>query len=435
MKSFRSICIFTLAAVALPHSVAAQNYTFTNIADTAGSFSAFAGVFGGPRLNNSGAVSFIAQLDAGGSGVYRGDGVAIATIADSSGPYFSFFTADINDAGQVAFLAQSDAIGPGIFRGDGVTVNTIILQRDLPFDSSKLLDEGEPVVINNAGVVAFFAIGGGLPNNGIYVGSGGNITPVSNFTHRAFAPTINNLGQVAYTYSPLSSTEQGIRVGNGGTTSFVIDNSGPYNVFFRPDLNDSNVVAVAATNDSGGVSVLRIDGGAVDVVAGPFTTASDVGINNAGDVAFMAQTSTNVYSILTGPDSVANKVIRDGDALFGSTATLLQGLTTIDGPNDAGQIVFRYSLADGRQGVALATPNAMLNGDFNCDGDVDGRDFLKWQRDTSVGNLADWQANYGMGIPLTSAATAAEATSPVPEPGSLILVVCSALLAPLAHRV
>jgi len=36
------------------------------------------------------------------------------------------------------------------------------------------------------------------------------------------------------------------------------------------------------------------------------------------------------------------------------------------------------------------------------DGDVEGRDFLVWQRgyavpSQSVGDLADWQANYGVG--------------------------------------
>jgi hypothetical protein len=34
-------------------------------------------------------------------------------------------------------------------------------------------------------------------------------------------------------------------------------------------------------------------------------------------------------------------------------------------------------------------------GDFDDDGDVDGRDFLLWQRNPSVGNLADWQSNHG----------------------------------------
>ena len=40
-------------------------------------------------------------------------------------------------------------------------------------------------------------------------------------------------------------------------------------------------------------------------------------------------------------------------------------------------------------------------GDFDEDGDVDGRDFLVWQRNPSVGDLADWQANYGVGAALS----------------------------------
>ncbi|MDZ4659524.1 MAG: PEP-CTERM sorting domain-containing protein, partial [Bythopirellula sp.] len=52
-------------------------------------------------------------------------------------------------------------------------------------------------------------------------------------------------------------------------------------------------------------------------------------------------------------------------------------------------------------------------GDFDCDGDVDGRDFLVWQRNPAVGNLSDWQANFG---PLIAESVA------VPEPGTLALL-------------
>jgi hypothetical protein len=61
-----------------------------------------------------------------------------------------------------------------------------------------------------------------------------------------------------------------------------------------------------------------------------------------------------------------------------------------------------------------------IAGDFDEDGDVDGRDLLVWQRDTSVGDLTDWEANYGGGAPVESS-TAAEAASPVPEPTSIAL--------------
>ena len=53
-------------------------------------------------------------------------------------------------------------------------------------------------------------------------------------------------------------------------------------------------------------------------------------------------------------------------------------------------------------------------GDFDNDGDVDGRDFLAWQRHPHLGSLADWQNAYG--------SDSLSATAVVPEPS------CSALL-------
>ncbi len=67
-----------------------------------------------------------------------------------------------------------------------------------------------------------------------------------------------------------------------------------------------------------------------------------------------------------------------------------------------------------------------LAGDFDGDGDIDGRDFLVWQRGgsptpLSAGDLTDWQTNYGVG-PLVSSTS-------VPEPASalLLLGVCGAM--------
>lgn len=54
-------------------------------------------------------------------------------------------------------------------------------------------------------------------------------------------------------------------------------------------------------------------------------------------------------------------------------------------------------------------------GDFNGDGNVDGTDFLLWQRDPGVGALADWQANYGT-------VAAAPAAGNVPEPAAATLL-------------
>jgi hypothetical protein len=61
--------------------------------------------------------------------------------------------------------------------------------------------------------------------------------------------------------------------------------------------------------------------------------------------------------------------------------------------------------------------------DFDEDGDIDGRDFLVWQRGESpdplsADDLALWQEQYGTEPPLTAA------TVVVPEPGSIAILLC-----------
>ena len=68
-----------------------------------------------------------------------------------------------------------------------------------------------------------------------------------------------------------------------------------------------------------------------------------------------------------------------------------------------------------------------LSGDFDGDGDVDGFDFLKWQRGgspnpLSASDLTDWEMNYGTDSLLTANSAA------VPEPTSLLLMLVASLL-------
>lgn len=65
-----------------------------------------------------------------------------------------------------------------------------------------------------------------------------------------------------------------------------------------------------------------------------------------------------------------------------------------------------------------------LPGDFDGDGDVDGRDFLVWQRGgspvpLSTDDLNAWQTNYGIGEPSPPPAS----TLVIPEPTSLAIVI------------
>ncbi len=87
--------------------------------------------------------------------------------------------------------------------------------------------------------------------------------------------------------------------------------------------------------------------------------------------------------------------------------------------------------------VSEAFPDAQLveapsqPGDFDADGDVDGNDFLVWQRGVggvhNAATLATWKANFG--------ASVTAASGGVPEPAGAVLVgLALALLRSCAHR-
>ncbi|QEG33579.1 hypothetical protein [Bythopirellula goksoeyrii] len=77
--------------------------------------------------------------------------------------------------------------------------------------------------------------------------------------------------------------------------------------------------------------------------------------------------------------------------------------------------------------LSVVAVSAGLSGDFDADGDVDGRDFLAWQRDPSVGDLADWQANYG-------AESSLENIAAIPEPAGGLLLAVATLTAFVRQR-
>lgn len=88
------------------------------------------------------------------------------------------------------------------------------------------------------------------------------------------------------------------------------------------------------------------------------------------------------------------------------------------GDYGAANLFITYSGGDGDD-VALLSA---LPGDFDVDGDVDGDDFLKWQRGESPfplsrTDLADWETNYGSSVLLTAVTVA------VPEPAAVLLMV------------
>ncbi len=78
--------------------------------------------------------------------------------------------------------------------------------------------------------------------------------------------------------------------------------------------------------------------------------------------------------------------------------------------------------------LALLTVTLVGPGDFDGNLVVDGFDFLKWQRGQSpnplsASDLAAWEANYGMALPVSATSTA------VPEPTTSALALAALCLA------
>lgn len=114
----------------------------------------------------------------------------------------------------------------------------------------------------------------------------------------------------------------------------------------------------------------------------------------------------------------------------------LNGLWNTLGTQDVSDLTFQYrdtALETTLNGV-VEFAGASSPGDFDNDGDVDGRDFLIWQRGDSpsplsAGDLAAWQSNYGAGG-LSAEASAVS----VPEPGSMLLIALGLGLVALNKR-
>jgi len=140
----------------------------TTIADNSGLFSDFYSSDANPTstydLNDNGRVAFLVNLDAGGAGIFIGNGGATTTIVDTSGPFLFFFSFgggqapgfSLNNSGAVAFSAALDTGGFGIFTGPDALVDEVISVDDPLFGSTVaelLMGEGS---LNDTGQIAFF---------------------------------------------------------------------------------------------------------------------------------------------------------------------------------------------------------------------------------------------------------------------------------------
>lgn len=195
---------------------------------------------------------------------------------------------------------------------------------------------------------------------------------------------------------------------------------------------------IAWTADAAGVTPLVVLGNGANSVQlqDPVEAAANTGVNGSGNLHGDGTALALDLSPLAASGDLLLLDNRTTAPVVGffenaTTGDLYEEGEAILGTGFAGLVTISYIGGTGNDVVLTLT--AGLLGDFNSDLQVDGADFLAWQRGFP-GNqpgqlLADWQANYG------AASAAVGGAAQLPEPSALACASLAITLAALAMRV
>lgn len=342
----------------------AIQYTFTNIADSTGPFSADFFSFGAPVINDNGIVAWRADLDSGAQGIFLGGrGRPTITLADtfegSALRFAAFQGISINNSGHVAFFARTDFDLPALYVGNGESL--IRVANDLNVTSTATPS------ISDTGMVAFDEIGFA------YTALSGVLTPVNANenapvkTYPVESAFLNDAGTLAY-HEPGSAGGIKTLSISSGVVATIADASDGFISFGlgKPTINNLGTTAFRAFNSIDNLwGVFTSDGGSPVTIIGDGTVRIDTGhspptINDSGVVASKGLFGSGQNGIFTGRDAVADKVIATNDQLFGSTVKRIEGFSR-EGLNSGNELAFGYQLANGVFGIAVATPYLELS--------------------------------------------------------------------------
>jgi hypothetical protein len=348
------VAVMVTAVMARPSgSRAASDYLISDVINTSGQFE----VIGLPVINNGGTLAFFGSKDPipfspreMGMYVWRDGQMSPLYLAGSS-----FFLSDlsINDAGQVAFI--HGALNEHYLRS-GTDASTLTLVADTTGPFRSPLSELE---VTNSGELVFQGRLDGQDTLGIYRGP----DPVVD----RIADAQSGVGLVSL-MSVAPDDTVFFRGGQGlDRAVYKPGNNGPELVFDFDDTRYNNAsgyrenasgqrVFSAFVRDEGFVEALFTG---PDIVAdrivdtsGAFNAILNASITRNGTIVFQADLDNGATGIFVGPDPVEDKVVAEGDPLFGSTIANLN--IGDEGVNDLGQVAFWYRLANGVEGVAVA---------------------------------------------------------------------------------
>jgi hypothetical protein len=378
------------------------------------------------RINNSGQVTFGAQLS--------GDGVS--ALNDHA---IYVWTPDGGN-GTLALAAQTGSTAPGL---GSPTIRYSVIDESPGFnDAGKVAFRGQVIGDPGDGVtlVNNFGIWKGTPGNLEVVVRSDDDSPIPGVKIRSQDPNprINAAGQVTF-FSVLAGT--GVMNGVNDRALWVTTPSGEIQLLARR--------GEAAPGTGAGVNFSVLDGvppaiNALGQVA--FTaTLSGTGVSGANDRGLWAGTPGNVSLVAREGDVI------DLDPGAGVLNRTIQSMSFANGYsrhpvnpsfesasaalNDAGQIAWQaiFTAASGGGSAIFLTslpapPGDDLDGDYNDDGLVDTADFVVWQKfngtSTDLPNdpnpvpidndqYTTWQTHFGES---NAGAGGADRSTTVPEP-------------------
>ena len=278
-----------------------------------------------PTINDAGKVVYAYRHDFGGNDLETNvEGGSHSILYEGNfTPIGSFAVPVINSSDRVAFVAIIST-GLGVFSGDGGAITTIA-DRTGPLNS---FDNG--VDINDSDTVVFYALTDTTFDQQILTGNGGAHTLIADntgvFSQLGVDPTISNAGTVVFwaDTSQTGTSETGLYTGSGGAVTTLYDESGIFaNLFGAPDINNSGEVGFKAQLDTGPTGLFRGNGGTPTAIvddSGPYLGFSEFAMNDNGDFVFLATldaTGVGSVGLYTGPDPGADKVAAEGDILGG----------------------------------------------------------------------------------------------------------------------
>ena len=285
-------------------------------------------------------------------------------------------------------------------------------------------------------------------NNGdFYIGNAGNgmlrVEAGGKFScaHGRFADTWGTIATAIVTGNQSTLTMTNLGLGTGGNATLRVEAGGKvsttsgYIAYGASAIGQATVTGVGSqwinsgtlTVGNWGDATLAVTDGGLVAVGGtlrisPFVSDNGfINMKTGGMLALRGDADGSLAEFLGLVDGT--DAIRYWDVAVDSWTPLANA-------NFGSDYTLEYLASGDLKGYTLLTVGSApptSPGDFDSDGDVDGEDFLRWQRGgspdpLSASDLAAWKANYG-GMTLASSYV------PVPEPAAWVVAsVCATAL-------